>query len=174
MEPNTALLATVATDTSIGGLGSVLIILTMVVIPFIVKFWNWSKETSAQGVLYSQLSELVQKQRGELDSLYSHRTIMQEQLFELRHKVEAMDGYEQAVEVLKKKLDQKDLIIAERDSRITHLLEELLQMKDRVHSLELRLKADEAKFCEGCSLKMNEPKNTNLQYIPFVEGGKDE
>lgn len=171
MDPNAAMFSAVVADTSLGGFGSILMILIVVILPFVVKFWNWSKETSAQGVLYSQLSELVQKQREELDTMYVSRTNMQEQLFELRHKVEAMTGYEQAVEVLKKKLDQKDLIIAERDTRITHLLEELLQMKDRVHSLELRLKADEAKFCDGCSFK---GKEAHLQYIPYTEGDNGE
>ena len=162
MDPNATLIAT-AVDTSTGGFGSLLLVIILVIIPFIVKFWNWSKETSAQGVLYSQLSELVQKQREELDAMYVHRTALQEQLFELRHKVETMQGYEQTVEVLKKKLDQKDLIIAERDSKINMLLQELLKMKDRVHSLELRLKADEARFCEGCAFKN--------QYIPSTLTG---
>lgn len=153
----------VAGSSATGGIYSILIILLVVIIPFIVKFWNWSKETSAQGVLYQQLSEMVQNQRKELDELYKQRRADQEQIFDLRKKVEHLEEADKTVEILKKKLDQKDQIIAERDARIAGLLEELLKMKDRVHNLELRLKADEAKFCEGCSFKQ--------QYVPSTLTG---
>ena len=184
MEPSAALITTTLADVSTtGGIGSLILILVVVIIPFIWKFLSWSKETSAQGVLYSQLSDLVQKQREELDAMYVTRNIQQEQIFELRHKIEHMEGCESTVELLKKKLDQKDAIIAERDSRIAALLEELLKMKDRVHNLELRLKADEAKFCEGCRFKIGKSKEDkssedkpreaqNIQHISFL--GEDE
>lgn len=96
---------------------------------------------------------MVQKQRQELDTMYIQRNVLQEQVFELRSKVEHLESCEGTIEILKKKLDLKDQIIAERDIRITKLLEDLMQMKDRVHNLELRLRADEEKFCDGCSFK---------------------
>lgn len=146
MDPTTAAVITTVSGTSSGGLLAILVVLLLVVIPFIVKFWNWSKEASAQGMLYQQLSEIVQKQRVELDAIYIQRTNLQEQLFELRHKVETLESCEKTVDILKQKLDEKDKIIAERDARIATLLEELLKMKDRVHNLELRLKDDEIRF----------------------------
>jgi hypothetical protein len=30
------------------------------------------------------------------------------------------------------------------------LMREILQLKDRIHHLELRLSQDEAQFCKGC------------------------
>lgn len=153
MDPTTAAVITTVSGTSSGGLLAILVVLLLVIIPFIVKFWNWSKETSAQGILYQQLSEMVQKQRQELDTMYIQRNVLQEQVFELRSKVEHLESCEGTIEILKKKLDLKDQIIAERDIRITKLLEDLMQMKDRVHNLELRLRADEEKFCDGCSFK---------------------
>lgn len=153
MDPTTAAVITTVSGTSSGGILAILVVLLLVIIPFIVKFWNWSKETSAQGILYQQLSEMVQKQRQELDTMYIQRNVLQEQVFELRSKVEHLESCEGTIEILKKKLDLKDQIIAERDIRITKLLEDLMQMKDRVHNLELRLRADEEKFCDGCSFK---------------------
>ena len=44
-------------------------------------------------------------------------------------------------------------LIAERDARIYVLTNEVLQMKDRVHHLELRLTQDEREFCRNCSVK---------------------
>jgi predicted RNase H-like nuclease (RuvC/YqgF family) len=134
-----------------GGVSGLLIVLILVVIPFIVKFWNWSKETSAQGLLYSQLSELVTNQRKELDEMYSERLKMQEQIFELKSKVDKLEEADKTVDVLKRKLNEKDLIISARDTRISSLLEELLGMKDRIHDLELKLKLDEESFCKNCS-----------------------
>lgn len=146
MDPTTAAAVAAVSSSSTGGVLGVILLVLLALVPVIVKFWNWSKETSAQGLLYQQLSEMVQKQRTELDTMYVQRNVLQEQMFELRAKVEKLDGCESTVEVLKKKLDEKDQIIAERDTRITKLLEDLMQMKDRVHLLELRLAKDEAQF----------------------------
>ena len=146
MDPTTTAAITAISTTTGGGLLAVILILLLSIIPLVIKFWNWSKEASAQGMLYQQLSEMVQKQRTELDNLYNERKVLQEQWFELKHKVENLEGCERTVDVLKQKLDEKDKIIADRDSRIAGLLEELLKMKDRVHSLELRLARDEKQF----------------------------
>lgn len=154
MEPvsTTGAIALASTVAS-GGSTGILLILVLVILPFIVKFWNWTKETSAQGALYSQLSEMVQAQRKELDEMYIQRRNLQEQVFELRGKVEHLESSEATIKHLKEKLDLKDQIIQERDMRITKLLDDLLEMKDKIHKLELRLGEDEAKFCEGCSFK---------------------
>jgi len=161
MEPGTAAIISSVAGTTSSGIAGILILIILIIIPFIVKFWNWSKEASAQGMLYSQLSEQVQKQRDEIDKVYIQRNILQEQVFELRSKVEHFEDYENTITDLNRRLDLKDTALADRDTRINSLLHELLQMKDRVHSLELRLKADEAKFCNGCL-----HKRMNVQYIP--------
>lgn len=161
MDPTTAAAITALGATSGGGIITAIIIILLALSPLIVKVWNWSKETSAQGILYSQLSELVQNQRKELDGMYKERIEMQNTLFELKSKVEKLEESEKLVDILKKKLEQKDKIIAERDNRIASLLEELLKMKDRVHNLELRLKADESQWCENCQYK-------NTQYISRI------
>jgi chromosome segregation ATPase len=151
-----------ATAIASGNPGSIVaaaIIVLLLLLPLLFKLWNWSKEAGAQGALYAQLSEQVKEQKKEIDKMYSERVILQEQVFELRHKVEQLESYEKSVDVLKKKLDEKDRIIAERDARIARLMQELLQMKDRVHNLEMRLRADEVAWCEACQLKNKESNN---------------
>lgn len=142
-----------------------ILVLIVVLAPVLLKLFNWAKSENAQGKLYSQLSDLVQKQRTELDEMYVHRNVLQEQVFELRAKVESFSKHEETIDLLKKRLDHKDEVIAQRDARISQLMEELLKMKDRVHSLEIRLKADEAKFCEGCTFK----KAYGSQYLPPID-----
>jgi len=166
------MIATAATTAGSSGFYGIIIILVLIVLPFIVKFWNWTKETSAQGTLYAQLSEMVQNQRRELDNLYSQRKADQEEIFRLRLKVEHLEEENSTVEILKKKLDEKDAIIAERDARITSLLQEIMHMKERVHNLEIRLKEDEIRFCEGCVFKdknikvLNYSRETNNEQNP--------
>lgn len=155
----TLLAALTAVASSGGGVVALIVIILLAGIPTFIKLLNWNKETSAQGMLYQQLSEMVQKQRAELDKLYEDREKEKEENFELRRKVDSLVGYEKQADTLKKKLDQKDQIIAQRDERITTLLEELMKMKDRVHALEIRLKQDESQWCDGCQYK-------NTQYIP--------
>ncbi len=138
----------------------------LVLAPVLLKLFNWAKSENAQGKLYSQLSDLVQqKQRTELDEMYVHRNVLQEQVFELRAKVESFNKHEETIDLLKKRLDHKDEIIAQRDARISQLMEELLKMKDRVHSLEIRLKADEAKFAKDVLSRKLTVRNTFLRLI---------
>lgn len=152
MTPETAAIAAISTGNPGAILGAFVIVI-LLLIPIMFKLWNWSKETGAQGALYAQLSEQVKEQRKEIDKMYNERVSLQSQVFELRHKVEQLEAYEKSVDVLKRKLDEKDRVIAERDARIARLMQELLEMKDRVHNLELRLKADEIRWCEGCQFK---------------------
>lgn len=145
-----------ATVVAVGNPGSIVasaIIVLLLMLPLLFKLWNWSKEVGAQGALYAQLSEQVKEQKKEIDKMYAERVSLQDQVFELRHKVELLEGYEKSVDVLKKKLDQKDVIIAERDAKINELLQELMRMKDRVHNLELRLISDEEQWCATCKFK---------------------
>jgi predicted nucleic acid-binding Zn-ribbon protein len=145
-----------ATAVASGNPGSILgaaIIVILLLIPLLIKLWNWSKEVGAQGALYAQLSEQVKEQKREIDKMYSERIALQNQILDLMLKVDQLERYEKSVDVLKKRLDEKDKVITERDNRIATLMQELLQMKDRVHNLEMRLKADEAAWCDICRQK---------------------
>lgn len=139
--------ATAITAGNPGGMLAGAIVILIVFIPLVLKIWNWSKEVGAQGVLYQQLAEQVREQRKEIDKMYSERVQMQTSIFELKSNLER---YEALVHTLKEKLDKKDVIIAERDNRIASLMQELLQMKDRVHNLEMRLKSNEERWCDTC------------------------
>lgn len=155
MPPEAAVVTAVAAGNPGSIIGAALVAL-LILIPLVIRLWNWSKEVGAQGALYQQLSEQVREQKQEIDKMYSERLSLQEKVFDLRNKVDHLEACESSVDILKKKLDEKDQIIAERDNRIANLMQELLKMKDRVHNLEMRLKADETKWCEGCVYKQGE------------------
>ena len=140
-----------------GSLTGGVVVILLIAIPLIIKMLAWARETNANGALYAQLSEQVGKLKEELDKVYAAKHQQTEELFKLRARVEHLERAESMVDVLEKKLDEKDQIIAERDARISALTREVLQMKDRVHHLELRLAQDEREFCRTCSVKSAVP-----------------
>ena len=140
-----------------GNLIGGVVVIVLIAIPLVIKMLSWSRETNANGALYAQLSEQVGKLKEELDKVYAAKHQQTEELFKLRARVELLEQTESMVDVLKKKLDEKDQIIAERDARISALTSEVLQMKDRVHHLELRLAQDEREFYRTCSVKSAVP-----------------
>ena len=148
--------STVASGSITGIIGGV-IVLVLIMTPLIFKFWNSTKEATTQINLYTQLSEQVRlqseeikQQRLEIERVLQGRIELQDKLNELKIQVSQLESVEanndklrETIEVLKDRLDEKDFIIRDRDSRIANLIRELLTMKDRVHNLELRLRSDE-------------------------------
>lgn len=124
------------------------------------KMRNGSKIDNVTGGLYEQLNaqltilrEEVKECRAEMAKVYEERNELKEQLVIVQARVDHLESCEKSVDVLKAKLDEKDSIIMERDLEIKRLMHELLQLKDRLHHLELRLSQDEMKFCQDCSRK---------------------
>ena len=146
-------LAKTVANGSEGNLVGGVVVVILIAIPLIIKMLSWARETNANGTLYAQLSEQVSQLKEELDKVYAAKHQQTEELFKLRARIEHLEQTESLVDALKKKLDEKDLIIAERDARISVLTNEVLQMKDRVHHLELRLAQDEREFCRSCTQK---------------------
>lgn len=143
-------LAHTISDGSSGSMiGSILFVLLLAV-PLVVKILAWSRETAASGTLYAQLAEQVRDMKSELDKVYAEKHKQAEELIKVKARIEHLEKTESMVEALKRKLDEKDRIISERDARISALTEEVLRMKDRVHHLEIRLAQDEKDFCKAC------------------------
>lgn len=150
-------ITTLLSGGSVTGIIAGVIILFIILIPFITKFSSWSKEQSANGTLYSQLAEQLKEQqqelkgqRAEIDKVILERNEFMQKVIELKGRIEHLENCEVNIEELKKKLDEKDDAIAERDTRISNLLRELLQMKDKLHNLELRMK-NNSDLCYSCN-----------------------
>lgn len=134
-----------------GGFWASIFIAILLAIPVIIKITNWAKAENASGVLYAQLSERVTKQQEELDKVTRERNEFFSKLTTLEAQVAGLEDTKRIFDVLKGRLEQKDQIIAERDARIVSLTREVMSLKDRIHSLELRLQADEREFCRACN-----------------------
>ena len=167
-----AVVTAVASGSTAGIIGGIIVII-LLMIPLIRQFWNSTKEANTQIGLYSQLAEQVRlqsdeikQQRLEIERVMQGRVELQDRLNELKIKVSQLESVEanneklrETIEVLKDRLDEKDMIIRDRDSRIANLIREILTMKDRVHNLELRLKSDERKNAADYNEKHREAYN---------------
>lgn len=142
-----------------GNVGALLLAGALLIF-LINKMRNGSKVDNAHGDLYAQLSAQLQLANTEIARLnqrigavYDERNALKEDLVKLNQRVAALEECEHTVEVLKARLAQKDDQIRERDVENRTLMHEILQLKDRLHHLELRLSQDGAQFCKDCVKK---------------------
>ena len=151
MEVITAIIAAVSSGSPLVIITGFILLVFLIALPTLYKFWSTE---STQLTLYSQLSERVQqqadeltKQRVEIDRVFNQRNELYEEVIKLKTKVAHLESVEisneklrDTLEVLKRKLDEKDKLIAEKDAKNTVLIDEVMLLRDRVHVLELRLK----------------------------------
>lgn len=151
MEVITAIIAAISSGSPLVIITGFILLVFLIALPTLYKFWSTE---STQLTLYSQLSERVQqqadeliKQRVEIDRVFNQRNELYEEVIKLKTKVAHLESVEvsneklrDTLDVLKKKLDEKDRLIAEKDAKNTVLIDEVMLLRDRVHVLELRLK----------------------------------
>lgn len=151
MEVITAIIAAISSGSPLVIITGFILLVFLITLPTLYKFWSTE---STQLTLYSQLTERVQqqadeltKQRVEIDRVFNQRNELYEEVIKLKTKVAHLESVEisneklrDTLEVLKRKLDEKDRLIAEKDAKNTVLIDEVMLLRDRVHVLELRLK----------------------------------
>ena len=151
MEVITAIIAAISSGSPLVIITGFILLVFLIALPTLYKFWSTE---STQLTLYSQLSERVQqqsdeltKQRVEIDRVFNQRNELYEEVIKLKTKVAHLESVEisneklrDTLEALKRKLDEKDKLIAEKDAKNTVLIDEVMLLRDRVHVLELRLK----------------------------------
>jgi predicted nucleic acid-binding Zn-ribbon protein len=139
-----------------GGVGALLVV-GGVIIFLLNKMRNGSKLDNVHGGLYEQLKEqLVMAQaeihtlKSEMGVIYANRNTLSTDVVRLMTRIEVLEECEESVATLKARLDLKDASLENSIIENRNLMREMLQLKDRIHDLEMRLSNDEAKFCVGC------------------------
>lgn len=112
-----------------------------------------SAKDGADEALYKQLKEQIEINSRDIRNLIDERNRWHEEAINLRSRVTQLEEAKLTIERMKQKLDEKDELLRERDAENRRLMYEIIQLKDRLHLLELRLADDEAKFCATCDLK---------------------
>lgn len=139
-----------------GTLGALLVACGLIIF-LLNKMRNGSKIDNVQGGLYGQLKEQLETAREEMKELkaevkavYEERNKLREDLVGINIRISNLEACEEALEALKSKLNEKDSQISEHIVENRNLMREILQLKDRIHHLELRLSQDEKNFCKDC------------------------
>ena len=139
-----------------GGIGALLVVGGIIVF-LLNKMRNGSKLDNVHGGLYEQLREQLVAAQLEIHSLkeemkvvYENRNDLRVDVTRLMTRIESLEACEEALAVLKVTLKERDQQIAEYIIENRNLMREILQLKDRLHHLELRLAHDEEQFCKDC------------------------
>jgi len=104
----------------------------------------------AEDTLYARLKDQITTNSEEIAKLINERSKWFEKTLYLESEVERLKSFETMVTSMKSRLIEKDRIIEERDAEIRNLTRTILEMKDRLHALEIRIIKDELTFCNTC------------------------
>lgn len=114
------------------------------------NFAKDSKKDSSEGSLYQHLSEQVATLTARLDKVHEEYNLLFQENSLLTARVHKLETCEAMVERLQLKLNEKDVIIEQRDTQLNVLFSDLrirdhkiLELQERIHVLELRLARDE-------------------------------
>jgi predicted RNase H-like nuclease (RuvC/YqgF family) len=141
------------------GLGFVLalvIVLLAIAVPIItlVKSIKDSRtdasKANAETALYEQLRAQIDKNSSDIEKLASERDEWYRKALHLEKEVERLKMFEASVNNIRTRLDEKDTIIARKDLMLEDLNKTIASLKDKIHSLEIRLTQDEQRFCDNC------------------------
>ena len=112
---------------------------------------------------YKRMKEQIEQNAADIRKLVDEKNKWFEEATILRAEVAQLRQSQDLVEVLKRKLQEKDDTIAKRDAMIEskdqqlqEMMERVLKMQSQIHSLEMRLTKDERFFCNkspGCPRK---------------------
>ena len=144
----------------------ILIAITTPIISLVKSFKDAKTEAykaSAETALYEQLRAQIDKCSADISKLSSERDEWYRKALHLEREVERLKTFEQSVNSMRVRLDEKDNIIAKKDLMLEELNRTIALLKDRIHGLEIRLTQDEQRFCESCDYKRKFKSEGNHQ-----------
>lgn len=104
-------------------------------------------QDDASAALYRNLQNQIEQNARDIREIIIQRDTWQQEAVHLRTRVERLDYVEQSMKKMEAKLIEKETKLEQRDIENRSLVATILEMKDRIHSLELRLADDENRFC---------------------------
>ena len=114
----------------------------------------------AEIMLYSQLQEQIRHMAEDVKQLTSEKNKLFEEWVILKTKSEYQDkkiselyDADAMIHKLRESLNLKDELLAARDAENITLMAEMMDLKDRIYHLEMRLTEDEKAMCASCPRK---------------------
>lgn len=109
-----------------------------------------SARADAESKLYEQLRDQISANskditllKQERDSEARRAQALEDEIERLEGEIQKLKHFESMVKGLQAEVQIKDTIISERNAEIRSLTRQIIDLKDRVHSLELRIARDE-------------------------------
>lgn len=144
---------------AVGWLGAVVVGLLAVAKPLMhyVRAYNQDKAANAQSgadaalsgaasAMYTQLQQQIAQNAEDIRALVREKNEWFQKAMELTARVAKVEEYERTIQSMKARLEEKDLLLAERDAERVALMREIIALKDRLHELELRVVRDEERL----------------------------
>ena len=126
----------------------------------LMSFYREYKKTGVEGAkaeaetsLFSTLQVQIEHMSDSIRRLEEDKMKWFERATTLEEEVRRLGVFEESVKAMKDRLNEKDKVIEARDIEIRSLTRSILDMKDRIHNLEMRTVKDEAQFCMDCKFR---------------------
>lgn len=110
-------------------------------------------KSDAESLLFQQLQQQMTSNSEAIIKLQNERNEWFSKAIALEHEVQKLKAFEAMVNAMKDRLNEKDRVIEARDAEIRTLTRTILQMKDQLHALEIRLNKDEQEGCMACKYR---------------------
>jgi predicted RNase H-like nuclease (RuvC/YqgF family) len=107
-------------------------------------------KSSAETSLFDTLQHQIRFNSEAIEKLVSERNTLFERCMGLEREIDRLKVFEESVTAMKLRLDEKDRIIEVREQEIRSLTRSILEMKDRIHALEIRNVKSEQQQCLTC------------------------
>jgi len=136
----------------------VAVLLVAILNPLISLFKNIKKtgadasKSDAESTLYDQLQKQIIQNTQSIEMLYLEKSEWHKKALELEVEVNNLRHYKEMMTSMKERLDKKDAIIEEQLGTIRSLNATIIEMKDRMHSLEMRMLREEHARCIECPM----------------------
>lgn len=120
--------------------------------------WNRMKE------MIDANTKTIDRLSAEVDQVKKERDSFRDELSENRTKIAQIESKDAQIKILIERLEDKDRIIAQKEDELSErtaelrlkeehnrlLMLEVLNLKDRIHELELKMQGKEEAFCNAC------------------------
>lgn len=126
---------------------AVIVLLMMAAFPLMrfVRMWNSDKaensKASAESLLYDRLKDQIDILQGEITKLLDENQKQRHTIMEMESRIKKLEGYEETVNKLKSKLDDKDAALAMRELKIHELFDVILSKDNEINDLRIRIRA---------------------------------
>lgn len=120
----------------------------------LVERWSATKADSskygAESTLYKSLERQIEQSFAAIERLSTEKSAWLSDHAEMKARILRLEELESQNKILKDKLDSKDAQIAGLVTEVMRKTNQIGELRERIHQLEMRLAKDERDWCGTC------------------------